>query len=432
MRGGIRIGSIAGIPIYISASWFFVLSILTVVLGNSYRAISPSLYLLYGGISATLFFISIAANKVARGVVSKLQGAKVEMIAISFMAGSGSTDFEQEPKDANALLVLAVSSPLTNLVFSIVGFAIAWLIAGDIIFSNNPRILETISSNLGSVPAIWAEIMLIFARINLIFTVFSLIPSLPFEGGQILRAVVWKITGDRFVGKRWAAQSGQWLGILLIILGFLNFANGIIGFFLILLGWFLLSNAGLYKYMNNLQQALLETDAEATMTRDFRLVDTEISVREFADKFLLMEERDSNPIYVASANGRDRGIVMGAMIRDIDSHEWQEKSLISMVKSLDEIDTVQLKTKLPEIVNLLEQKKLRYVIVRSPVGSVAGVIDHGDVIKALSNRLIWKLPSEYVKQVKTEGKFPSNFRLGEICEQLSKQLEAQEVNSKDN
>lgn len=428
MRGGIRVGSIAGIPIYIGAAWFFILSLLTVFLGNAYRALAPSLYLLYGSISAILFFISIAANRVVRGIVSKWQGSDVEMIAISFMASPN--ELEQEPKSANNLLVLALSGVLTNLAFSLIGFGVAALIAGDTVFSNNPRIVETIANSLGSNAAICADIMLSFGRINLIFTVFSLIPSMPFEGGQIVRALIWKTTGDRFAGKRWSAQSGRCVGIGLIIFGFFNFANGIIGFVLLLSGWVLVGSAGRYLYENNLQQALLQIDAESTMTRDFRLVDTEISVREFADKFLLMEEKDANPIYVASSNGRDRGVVMAAMIRNIDSHEWQAKSLISMVKPLDEIDTVQLKTRLLDIVNLLEQKQLRYVIVRSTVGSVAGVIDHGDIIKALSNRLIWNLPSELVKQVKHEGKFPRNFALGEICTQLSKQLELQESESK--
>jgi hypothetical protein len=53
------------------------------------------------------------------------------------------------------------------------------------------------------------------------------------------------------------------------------------------------------------------------------------------------------------------------------------------------------------------------------VGSVAGVIDHGDIIKALDSKLLWRIPSEYVKQIKADGKFPANFRLVEICEQLT-------------
>jgi len=196
------------------------------------------------------------------------------------------------------------------------------------------------------------------------------------------------------------------------------FSSPIGGLFLVMIGWFLFGSAGGHLYLNNLQQALLDTTAEAAMTRDFRLVDAEISLREFADKFLLMEDKDANPIYIASANGRDRGIISAGAIRNIDSSEWQAKSLQSLVKPLDDIDTVELKTPISKVVNLLEQKQLRYLIVRSPVGSVAGVIDHGDIIKALDNKLLWRIPSEYVKQIKADGKFPANFRLVEICEQL--------------
>ena len=42
----------------------------------------------------------------------------------------------------------------------------------------------------------------------------------------------------------------------------------------------------------------------------------------------------------------------------------------------------------------------------------------GDIIKALDSKLLWRIPSEYVKQIKVDGKFPANFRLVEICEQL--------------
>jgi CBS domain-containing protein len=230
--------------------------------------------------------------------------------------------------------------------------------------------------------------------------------------------VIWKLTGDRFTGILWAARSGQVFGILMMIFGGLILITNFAGIFLIFLGWFLFGSAGGYLYLNNLQQALLNINAEAAMTRDFRLVDADMSLRDFADKFLLMEDKDANPIYVASSNGRDRGIIATGAIRNIDHHEWQSKSLQSLVTPLDEIDTVETKTQISTVVNLLEQKQLRSVIVESAVGSVAGVIDRGDVIKALDSKLFWRIPSEYVKQIKNEGKFPPNFRLVEICEQL--------------
>ena len=420
MRGGIRIGSISSIPIYIDSSWFLVLGFLAVWLSAAYTKLSPSFSLGYGAITAMLFFLSIAFNKIAHAVMSKARGVEINAINIQFMGGATNT-VEQEAKDPFSVFSIAISGPLVNLVLSVIGFTAAWLIAGDVIFSSNPKTIETLPDSIGSIRTIWTMIALNIARINLIFGVFSLIPALPFEGGHILKAVVWKLTGDRFTGIRWAARSGQFCGILTMILGGLVSFSGspIGGIFLIFIGWFLFGSAGGYLYLNNLQQALLDINAEAAMTRDFRLVDAEISLREFADKFLLMEEKDANPIYIASSNGRDRGIISAAAIRNIDSSEWQAKSLQSLVTTLDDIDTVELKTPISTVVNLLEQKQLRYVIVRSPVGSVAGVIDHGDIIKALDSKLLWRIPSEYVKQIKADGKFPANFRLVEICEQLT-------------
>ncbi len=417
MRGGIRIGSIFGIPVYIDSSWFLVLGLLAVFLSAAYTKLSPSFSLGYGAIMAVLFFLSIALTKIAQALMSKARGLEINAINIQFMGGS--TTVERESKDAFSVFSIAIAGPSMSLVLSAIGFTSAWLIAGDVIFTSNPKTIEALPDSIGNIRTIWTMIALNFARINLIFGVLSLIPALPFEGGHILKAAVWKITGDRFSGIRWAARSGQIFGVFLMILGGLISFSNFGGLFLIFLGWFLFGNAGGYLYLNNLQQALLDIDAETTMTRDFRLVEAEMSLREFADKFLIMEAKDANPIYIASSDGRDRGIISAEPIRHINSNEWTSQSLQSLVKPFDEIDTVDLKTKIFTIVNLLEQKKLRYLIVRSPVGSVAGVIDRGDVIKALDSKLLWRIPMDYIKQIKADGNFPSNFRLIEICEQLT-------------
>ncbi|MFN9866085.1 MAG: site-2 protease family protein [Pseudanabaena sp.] len=417
MRGGIRIGSIYGISLYIDPSWFLILSILAVLLGNAYAKLSPSFSLGYGAITAILFFLSIALNKIAHGLMAKARGVAINSINIQFMGAANNV--ERESQDPFSVFSIAFSGPLTSLVLSAIGFTVTWLIAGDAILSSNPKLIEALSASIGALRTIWTIISLYFAQINLFIGIFSLIPALPFEGGHILKAAIWKLTGDRFAGIRWAARSGQFFGILIMILGGIILTSNLGGLFLIVLGWFMFGSAGGYLYLNNLQQALLDLNAEAAMTRDFRLVDADISLRDFADKFILMEDKDANPIYVASANGRDRGLVSAEQIRHIDSHEWPSRSLQALVKPFDEIDTVELKDQIHKVISLLEQKQLRYVIVRSPVGSVAGVIDRGDIIKALDSKLLWRIPSEYIKQIKADGKFPPNFRLVEICEQLN-------------
>jgi Zn-dependent protease/predicted transcriptional regulator len=416
MRGGIRISNISGIPIYIDASWFFIIVLLAFGLSDDYAKLSPSFSFGYGAITALLFFLSIALSKVAHAVMAKARGVEIKSIDIVFIGGTTTT--EPEAKDPLSVFSIALSGPALSLLLCLIGFTVIWLLNGDVIFSITPKIIESLRASIGDIRTIWTIIALKFTQVNLIIALFSLIPALPLEGGHILKAAIWQITGDRFAGIRWAARVGQFFAILTMIWGGIILLTNFIGLFFILFGWFLFGSAGGYLYLNNLQQALLDISAEFTMTRDFRLVDGEISLREFADKFLLMEDKDANPIYIASSNGRDRGLILSESIRHIDSNEWTSKSLNSLVKPLDQIDTIELKDKLASIVNLLEKKQLRYVIVRSSVGSVAGVIDRSDVMKALDSKLKWRIPSEYLKQIKLDGKFPANFRLTEICEQL--------------
>ncbi|MEI6328442.1 MAG: site-2 protease family protein [Pseudanabaena sp. ELA645] len=418
MRGGIRIGSISGIPIYTDALFLFIIVLLASESSRvDYAKLSPSFFLGYGAITALLFFLSIAFNKTAHALMAKSKGLEIKSIDISFIGG---TTTLPEAKDPLSVFSIAISAPATSLGLGAIGFTAILLLTGEVMFSVTPKIIETLTGTIGDIRTIWTIIAVKFAQVNLIIGFFSLIPALPLEGGHILKAAIWQITGDRYAGIRWAARVGQFLGVFIMVFGgLLVFTNFIIGLFFILFGWFLFGSAGGYLYLNNLQQALLDINAEFTMTRDFRLVDAEISLREFADKFLLMEDKEANPIYIASSNGRDRGLVTTEKIRHIDSNEWTIKSLQSLVKPLDEIPTVELKDNLATIVNLLEQKQFRYVIVRSTVGSVAGVIDRSDVMKALDGKLKWRIPAEYLKQIKVDGKFPANFRLVEICEQLN-------------
>jgi CBS-domain-containing membrane protein len=162
----------------------------------------------------------------------------------------------------------------------------------------------------------------------------------------------------------------------------------------------------------------MEIDAESAMTRDFRIVDADMTLRRFADDFLLMQEKDAQPIYFAASNGRDRGMVNPDELRYVERERWEAENLHSIVKPLKNLDVVDLKTEISQVIDLLEEKELRYVTVLSPAGSVTGIVDHGDVIRALARRLNWRIPETYIKRIKTEGKFPPELRLKEITSQI--------------
>jgi CBS domain-containing protein len=83
------------------------------------------------------------------------------------------------------------------------------------------------------------------ASLNVIVLIFNLIPAFPLDGGRILRAIAWRLTGDRNRATRFAALTGQGFSYLFIAVGlFIVMATGdvISGIWLALVG-FLLGSA---------------------------------------------------------------------------------------------------------------------------------------------------------------------------------------------
>ena len=79
--------------------------------------------------------------------------------------------------------------------------------------------------------------------LNLMLGLFNLLPGLPLDGGLILKALVWKLSGSQQKGVQVASASGRALSMLMILLGgvLLWQGWGLNGLLLMLIGWFGLS-----------------------------------------------------------------------------------------------------------------------------------------------------------------------------------------------
>jgi len=87
--------------------------------------------------------------------------------------------------------------------------------------------------------------LLYLAFINVLLALFNLVPAAPLDGGRVLRAAVWKATGDRARAAVVAARAGRFFGLALIVLGI----GGALlwrwfgGLWLALIGFFLVNAA---------------------------------------------------------------------------------------------------------------------------------------------------------------------------------------------
>jgi CBS domain-containing protein len=227
---------------------------------------------------------------------------------------------------------------------------------------------------------------------------------------------VWKFTGSRFTGVRWAARTGQLIGWLAIALGLTIFLaeNQFGGLWIAFIGWFAIRNATSYNRMTDLQEILIKITAEQTMTREFRVVDADLTLREFADEYLITP--DIIPVYFAASDGRYRGLVSVEALRVIERSQWNIQTLHDLVTPLDQLVTVSEKSPLVEVINYLEIQKLPRITVLSPAGAVAGIIDRGDIVRAVLTQLKVPVPESEIKRIKSEGTYPPGLPLPAIAQ----------------
>jgi Zn-dependent protease len=404
MQSGWRVGSLFGIPVLINPSLFFVIFLVTLSasaeLQRSYaNAWGAQTVWGIGLATALLLFLSVLLHELGHSLVAKLQGIRVQSITLFFLGGIASID--QEPKTPGKAFQVAIAGPLVSLaLFLLFG------LAGLLIPTDAP--LHILFSRV--------------AGINLVLALFNLIPGLPLDGGQVLKSIVWKITGSQIQGVRWAASTGRILGLIAIAWGLadtfgVSKAFGIPrigGLWVALIGWFIVQNADAYNRTTDLQEALLKIKSEDAMTRDFRVVDANMTLRRFADDHLLVGTRA--PVYYAVSNGRYRGMVDSEGLQLIERSEWETQTLFKILQPLGEVPTVQESTPIVDVIQLLEDKKLSRITVLSPAEAVAGVIDRGDIVRALGEKMNFRISETIIKQIKEEGTYPPGLRLSAIAQ----------------
>lgn len=393
MQTNWKIGSLFGIPLFLDPSWFVILGLTTLNFGFAYQYWGTITGWSAGLIMALLLFASVLLHELGHSLVAESQGIKVNSITLFFFGGIAA--IEEESKTPGQAFQVAIAGPAVSIIL----FLLLRLGSSVIPDSN---LLSTMTGDL--------------SRINLVVALFNLIPGLPLDGGQVLKSALWKITGDRFKAVHLAAKSGQILGYSAIALGFvIDFLTKdfITGLWIVLIGWFGVRNAKSYDNVTTLQETLLELVASDGMTRNFRVVDANQTLREFADLYLL--ENTVPQVYFAAADGRYRGLVNINDLRTIDRSEWETKTLQTIVYPLNTIPTLVESTSFAEVINKLEVEKLSQITVLSPADAVAGIIDRGDIMEALAEKLNLPVTSLEIKRIKEEGSFPPGLQLGVIA-----------------
>ncbi|MEM0981518.1 MAG: site-2 protease family protein [Cyanobacteria bacterium P01_H01_bin.58] len=398
MQSGWRVGSILGIPLYLDTSWFVIVLLVTFVYGSNpvwqsnWGAVSWAI----GLAMALLLFASVLLHELGHSLVAQSQGIQVNSITLFLFGGIAA--IEQESKTPGQAFQVAIAGPL-------VSFGLYLVLT---LFLTTVAVPPTVTVLLANV-----------ARINLVLTLFNLIPGLPLDGGQVLKAVVWKATNSRTKGIRWAARTGQTLGWAAVGIGLLAYLAqpSLDLIWIVLIGGFAIRNASNYGRVADFQETLAGLTAADAIARDFRVLDANMTLRQFADEYLLQQTTQA-PVYFAASDGRYRGLVTIDDVREVERSQWETLTLQDIARSLDTIPSVRENTTIAEVIGNIENQDLNRIVVLTPADAVAGVIDRGDIVRALAQKMNLAISDATIKRIKEEGKYPPGFRLPALAKSL--------------
>ena len=220
-------GRLFGIPIEVNVSWVFVFVLLTFLLANEFE----DSRLRWGEahrwsvavITVVLFFLSVLVHELSHSLVAVAKGIPVQGITL-FIFG-GVSRLGREPHRPLIEFFVAVVGPLSSIGLAGI-FGGIWFLLG-----RGDSSLEVV--------------LLLVAWTNLSLGIFNLVPGYPLDGGRVLRAGVWGLTGSYRRATQVAARSGQVVGGLMILAGILMavFVDTVNGVWIALIGGFLFTVA---------------------------------------------------------------------------------------------------------------------------------------------------------------------------------------------
>lgn len=364
MNGNIRVGSLFGIPFYLNPSWFFVLGLMTLSYGGQ-LALFPQLHgiipWLLGFIASLLLFGSVVAHELGHSFVAMAQGIEVKSITLFLFGGLAALG--EESKNPLQAFLVAIAGPVVSLLlfglFTIIGLTIP-------------------------LPAFIQSIVYLLATINLMLALFNLIPGLPLDGGNVLKAIVWKITGNPQKGVIFASRFGQFFGWLAIAIGGLGSLNVIPfgNFWTLLIGWFLLQNAGFSAQSARLEDKLNKYTAADAVIAESPIINENLSLREFANEYVI-GKKVWQKFLVTNEFGQLVGILNVEDLKSISTLMWSETLVKDLMKPNTNIKTISDSLSLLDVAKMFEKQPEKELTVVKEDGFVVGLIERNSIINLL-------------------------------------------------
>ena len=302
---GLRVGRLAGIEIWLHWTWllsavFIAASLAGSVFPSELGGLSGAAYLAMGLVTALLFFVSVLLHELGHALQARREGIPTRGITLWMLGGAARSGGPFRSAGEEARVALAGPAVSAVLGAALVG-------AGQI----------------GGLPAAIGTVLEWLGWTNLLLLAFNMIPALPLDGGRVLRAVLWRFSGNLLRATRIAAGVSQVLAVALMCFGAVSLVASASfgGLWLALIGWFVFSAATAERGGAEAQVALAGVPVAKLMTPDPITVPATVSAWEL----LRLSRQTGHSVYpVIDEHGDAVGLIATRQAERLPAHrrDW--------------------------------------------------------------------------------------------------------------
>ena len=281
MKWSWKIGTFAGIAVYVHATFVLLLGWIALTHWMQYESLIPTLT----GVAFILsLFLCVVLHEYGHALAARKFGIATKDITL--LPIGGVARLERMPDKPNQELRVALAGPAVNVV-------IAALLAGYLSLTGHFQPVQQIGLTHG----VFLE-RVMFA--NLFLVAFNMIPAFPMDGGRVLRVLLAKRM-EYARATRIAASVGQGLALVFGFLGL--FTNP----FLVFIAFFVWIGAAQEAAMTETKSVLGSVSAKDAMIPEFRTLSPRDEISQ-AVKLVLNGWQQDFPVV-------DQGRVVGMLLR---------------------------------------------------------------------------------------------------------------------
>ncbi|MFZ0034661.1 MAG: site-2 protease family protein [Sedimentisphaerales bacterium] len=366
----ISLFSLFGFKVKLDVSWFILgiliaWSLATGVFPEYLPGLGVTAYWWMGIAGSLGLLVSIVFHEFCHSIVARYYGLSMKGITL-FIFG-GVAEMENEPESPKVEFLMALAGPVSSVLLSGVFYA-----------------LVTAGKSIG-----WAKpangVLGYLAWINLILAGFNLVPAFPLDGGRILRSILWAVKHNLRWATHIASSLGSAFGILLIVLGVINFIGGnfIGGLWYFLIGMFVRSASQMSYRQLIIRKALAGEHVGRFMKSEPISVSPSITLSELVQDYFYKYHYKMFPVL---ENGQVKGCVSTKEVKQIPHERWSDYRVADIVKPCSRENTVSVQEDAIKALSLMSSTGNSRLMVLDGE-KIAGVVTLKDLLQFLALKI---------------------------------------------